>query len=141
MDVRGEALEFAADGGFRDAQESGDFEQRVLVEEVGGEQEAVLRRELMENLFERVAEASELRGFVGRLRCDGWFEAGAGFGEWGFAPCAAVVVDVALRKRGAEPAHQRAAAGVAGERGAALTGALGETEELGVERVCEVFAE
>jgi hypothetical protein len=52
-----------------------------------------------------------------------------------------VVVDVALGERGAEPAHERAAAGVAGERRAAFAGALGEAEELGVEGVGEVFAE
>jgi len=48
---------------------------------------------------------------------------------------------MALGERGAEPAHQRAAAGVAGEWGAAFARALGEAEELGVERIGEVFAE
>jgi len=52
-----------------------------------------------------------------------------------------VVVNVALGERGAKPAHERAAAGVAGERRTANARALGEAEELGVEGVGEIFAE
>ncbi len=143
VDIGGEALEFAADGGFVDAEQAGNFKQRVLVEEVGGEQEAVFGRQLRENLLERVGEASKLRGFGGDFCCcdgDGLI-AGFSFGERRFAPGSAVVVDVALRERSAKPAHERASAGVARERRAAFPGALGETEELGVEGVGEVFSE
>lgn len=52
-----------------------------------------------------------------------------------------MVVDVALGECGAEPAEERAAAGVGGEWRAALTVALGEAVELGVERVGEIVAE
>ena len=48
------------------------------------------------------------------------------------------MVDVALGEGGAEPAEERAAAGVAGERGAAFAVALAEAEELGVEGVGEL---
>jgi len=41
VDVCSEALEFAADGGLMHAEQAGDFKQGVLIEEVGGEQEAV----------------------------------------------------------------------------------------------------
>ena len=54
---------------------------------------------------------------------------------------AAVVVDVALGERGAEPPEQRSATGVRGEWGIAPATALGETEEFGVEGVGEVVAE
>jgi len=143
VDVGGEAPEFAADGGFVDAEQAGNFKQRVLVEEVGGEQEAVFGRQLRENLLERAGEASKLRGFGGDFCCcdGGGLIAGFSFGERRLAPGSAVVVDVALGERGAKPAHERAAAGVTGEWGAALAGALGEAEELGVEGVGEVFAE
>ena len=142
VDVRSEALELAADGGLRDAQQAGDFEQRVLVEEIGGEQEAVFGWKLREDLLEGVGKPSEFGGLSGGSGCGGGgFVAGFRFREWGFAPGAAMVVNVALGERGAEPAHERAAAGVAGQRRAAFAGALGEAEELGVERVGEVFAE
>ena len=42
VQVGGEALEAAADGGFVDLEEAGDLEQRLLVEEIGGEEETVL---------------------------------------------------------------------------------------------------
>jgi len=48
---------------------------------------------------------------------------------------AAVVVDVALSERRAEPAHQRTAARVRSQRRAALAVAFGEAEEFGVERI------
>jgi hypothetical protein len=76
VDVRSEALELAADGGLMHAEQAGDFEQGVLVEEVGGEQEAVFGRELGEDLLERVGELSEFGGFgvvdaIGRRRVRG----------------------------------------------------------------------
>jgi hypothetical protein len=58
-----------------------------------------------------------------------------------FAVGAAVVVDVALGEGGAEPAEERAAARVGGERGAAFAFFGGEAVELGVERVGEVVTE
>ena len=88
-----------------------------------------------------MSEAVEFGGeWGGGLR---W---GSGFGafdgvERGLAVGAAVVVDVALGEGGAEPAEERAAAGVGGERGTALAVALGEAEEFGVEGVGEVVAE
>ena len=67
--------------------------------------------------------------------------AGFGVGEGVFAVGSAVVVDVALGERGAQPADEGAAAGVACQRGfAGSGGGGGEAEELGVEAVGEVFA-
>ena len=48
MQVGGEALETAADGGFVDLEEAGDLEQRLLVKEVGREEEAVFGCETFE---------------------------------------------------------------------------------------------
>ena len=53
---------------------------------------------------------------------------------------AAVVIDVALRERGAQPAEQRAAAGVRSQRRSAHAVDLAQTVQFRVERFGEVMA-
>lgn len=140
-EVSGEALELAADGGFVDVEEAGDLEQRLLVEEVGGEKEAVVGGEGFEGAGDGVGEAGEFGG-DGRGGCSGRSGVeGVGILERSFAVGAAVVVDVTLGESGAQPAEEGAAAGVGGEWGIAAADALGEAEEFGVEGVGEVAAE
>lgn len=54
---------------------------------------------------------------------------------------AAMVVDVALGERGAQPTHEGAASAVGGERAAAFAFAESKTVKLGIEAVGEFAAQ
>jgi hypothetical protein len=137
-EVGGKALEFATDGGFVDVEETRDLQQRLPVEEVGTEEETVFGCESFESAMNGVGEVSE----VGGERCGRCGGCGSvQVVKRSFAVGAAVVVDVALREGDAEPAEQRAPAGIGGERGVAAAASLGEAEELGVQGVGEIVTE
>ncbi len=68
MDFGGEAFELAADGGLVDLEEAGDLLEGLLVEEVGGEQEAVFWREGAQGALEgcgKLGEGCWFGGFGG----------------------------------------------------------------------------
>jgi hypothetical protein len=54
---------------------------------------------------------------------------------------AAMVIDVTLCERGTQPAHQRSAASVGGERAAPLTVTRSKAVEFGVELISQIAAE
>ena len=69
LEVGGEGFELAADGGFVDLEEAGDLLEGLLVEEVGGEEEAIFWREGAEGLADGVGEVGDFGGL--------------GLGRWG----------------------------------------------------------
>jgi len=93
-------------------EDAGNLEKRLAIEEVGGEEEAVFRRKAWSTramAWVRCASSAGTgEGSGSRAGCRGV--------EWGLAVGAAVVIDVPLRERGAQPAEQRAAAGVRSQR-------------------------
>lgn len=127
-----------------DVEGAGDLGEGTLVEIIGGEQEAIFGALVGEGLLDGGGEEGQFFGVrrfrrrgCGRVAGGGF---GGGIGELLFAPGLAVVVDVALGDGGAQPAEQRSAALVGGERGAAMAVAQVEAVELGVEAVGEFAA-
>ncbi len=78
-DACGQTLESAADGRFVYAKELSYLQQSVLIEEVGGEKEAVVQRECLKGVGYRLAEFAEGGG------CGLWLRVGGdrvGVFEW-----------------------------------------------------------
>jgi len=59
LEVGGEGFELAADGGFVDVEEASYLLEGLLVEEVGGEEEAVFGRKRAKGLADGVGELGE----------------------------------------------------------------------------------
>jgi len=133
-----QALEPAADGGFMHVEDAGNLEKRLAIEEVGGEEEAVFRRKGLEHAGNGVGKVREFGGDGRRVRLTGWAVEGV---EWGLAVGAAVVIDVPLRERGAQPAEQRAAAGVRSQRRLAPAVDLAQAVQFRVERFGKIVAQ
>ncbi len=92
------------------------LQQGLLVEEVSGKQETVLRRELFECARDGMDEAVEFGGEWRDQRgwCSGYFAPFNGF-QGCFAVGSAVMIDVALGQGGAKPSKQGTTTRVGGE--------------------------
>lgn len=138
------AAEPAADGGFVDVEGTGDLGEGALIQVIGGEQKTVFRALPGQAIPDGRSEQGQIFRLWNWLRCGCERVIGRrvaiGFRQRLFAPGLAVVVDVALGERGAQPTEQRSAALVGVERRAALAIAQVEAIELGVERVGEFAA-
>ena len=132
-----QALEPAADGGFMHVEDAGNLEKGMAVKEIGGEEEAILGGKALQGAGHGVGKVSKFGGDGRRVRLAGWAVEGV---EWGFAVGAAVVIDVPLRERGAQPAEQRAAAGVRSQRRLAYAVDLAQAVQFRVERFGKVVA-
>ena len=124
-------------GGFVHVEDAGNLEKRMAVEEVGGEEEAIFRGKVLQGAGYGVGKVSEFGGDGRRVRLGRWAVEGV---ERRLAVGAAVVIDVALGECGAQPAEQRAAAGVRGQRGLAHAVDLAQAVQFRVERFGKVVA-
>src|ERR1035441_1866175 len=132
-----QALEPAADGGFMHVEDAGNLEKGMAVKEIGGEEEAILCGKALQGAGHGVGKLSKFGGDGRRVRLAGWAVEGV---EWCLAVGAAVVIDVPLRERGAQPAEQRAAAGVRSQRRLAHAVDLAQAVQFRVERFGKVVA-
>jgi hypothetical protein len=136
--IGNESLKPPADGGFMNMKDTCNLEKSLAIEEVGGEEKAIFGSEILKGSRYGVGERNEF----GRE----WRDRSCGCGDVervqrSLAMSATVVIDVTLRECGAEPAKERAATGVRGQRGPALAIHLTESVELGVERVRKIVAQ
>lgn len=112
-EIGDEALKPPADSGFVNMKDTCNLEKGLAIKKIGGEEKAVLRREALESSRNGVCERSEFGSE--------WSDRSCGRGDIqgvqrSLAMSATVVIDVTLREGRAEPAKERAATGVRGQR-------------------------
>ena len=127
----------AAHSGLVHAEHAPDLKQSLLVKIIRRQKIAlfgvtVCDRLLNRPLQQRKLARRRLRRRIGSRRVI--------FIEWLLAARAPVVVHVALGERGAQPAHQRAAAAVGEQRATPLAVAQVEAVKLGVELIGQIAA-